>query len=339
MTDKISQIGNVVFPLPSIGSNPTPIIQLADPVEYQICSFFSQLLNTNLLPRFSDEAAACGLTHANLQNWIDGYAVAQTVAFPLYPAILKSTDFKFPLMAVHPVGSDPIQVTLTDSAIQRTLVISWVFPPLSPVQMNKMYHFLGDAEKVWMLYGQQGYDPKVNSNSIWQTAGLSFGALLEIDYEPYLGLNQKDEDNYFPSIQFTIQVVEKNIRPVPQNFTTFNNLNLQLNVVDGYNIASPIVNFIDGYITPDISITSCTPNTGSVNGGTLVYVHGNGFSADKIKRADQLTFNGSPAKQITVLTPTLMLALTNPNVAGTGNVVFTDLQGNTYQLTNGFTFA
>ena len=351
MTDSIFSFdnGNVTtYPLPSLTSNPTPILQLADPVMLAIAQAFTQFLNTNLLPRFADEAKACGLTHANLDNWVDGYGVAQTIVFPLDENLLRVTDFRFPLLAIQPVSSDMVNLTLTNTAVNRTFKMAWILPPLTVAQMNRLYPFLGLAEKIILGYGNQGYDPKVSPDgpSFWTTAGLTYGSLHGSKYEPYKGLAGKGTNltkANFPTLEVTLSFVERNQNPVPQNFIDFSGIDLlQLNVVDGYNPANPIVNFIDGYILPDITLTGCTPNTGSFEGNTLLTITGTGFSAQKIQQASQLTICGSPAAGLTVDNSNTLTVITNQGVFGqggvTGNVVLTDLQGNTYTLTDAFTY-
>lgn len=346
MTDGYYSFNSQTYPVPSTSVDATPILQLADPVIYKLASLITQLLNKDLLPRFQEEAIACGLTHANIDNWVDGVAVAQTVVFPFTsnPTLLKTTDFKFPLLSIYPESEEFHMLTLTTLATKREIVVTWILPPLTPGQYNKMYPFFSVATKTILAYASQGYDPKIGTSSFWKQAGLSFGEIYDVIYEPLEGLhktpNTKDMvQAMFPCIELRMATFERNKAPVPQNYpTNLSKIELQINLVDGYNPASPVVDFADGYIVPDISITSVSPNTGTIHGNTLVYVHGTGFAAEKIKNASQLTFCDSPAKQVTVLTPSLMLALTNPNAAGIGDVVFTDLQSNTYKLTNGFTY-
>jgi IPT/TIG domain len=342
MTDGYFGFDSVVYPLPSLTDNPTPILPLGDPVYYQVCAFFSQLLNTNLMPRFANEAMACGMTHATFQNWVDNIVVAQTVAFPLTPDLLKTTDFKFPLLAVHTERTFLRQWTLTDVVTQRDLVVSWILPPLSVGQYNRLYEFFGMAEKTWVAYGPQGYDPKVDPEgpSVWQISNLSFGALREVAYLPYLGMDMKvGKDANFPSIQLKMSLVERNQRPIPQNFEPFTGIvTLQENLVDGYNPANPIDNFVDGYIYPNITLVSCLPASGSVQGNTQLVLQGTGFEPQKISL---VTVCGAPAIGINVLSQTLMMVTTTPSVGGlpgTGNVVVYDQSNNAYTLVNGFTY-
>lgn len=347
MTDQKWSFNSKSYPIPSVSIDPTPVLQLADPVLFQLASFFTQILNSNLLPRFQEEANACGLKHANLDNWIDGYGVAQTVVFPFEdnPTLLKTTDFKFPLMSIYPIGEDLTQFTLTKLSTRREIGIAWILPPMTPGQYNRMYPFFSVAIKTLLTYGNQGYDPKVSTTNIWKTAGLSFGSITDAEYVPMEGLastpgSKEMVQAVFPCIRMRVMFWERNQDPVPANFVPFTGISvLQENLVDGYNPANPIVNFIDGYVLPDITITSCTPSSGSIQGNTLLVIQGTGFDANKLPNASQLTVCGVAVKQLVVKSPTAIMAITNPGITtGSGNIVITDLAGNSYQLTNGFTY-
>jgi hypothetical protein len=337
-----------IFPVESNVVDPSPILQLSDPVLYQICVFFTQLLNTNLQPRFSQEALACGVTHANVDNWVDGVAVAQTIDFPIRENLAAATDFKFPLLSIFTEQEEYHQMTLTNVSTKRDFVLHWVFPPLISKQYNHLYHFLQLASKTILGYGQQGFDPKVNPQgpSAWQTAGLSFGTFQGAKYTHLDGIVAKKgiagTHGKFPALEMRFSFWERCQLPVPQNFETFTDVYLQENLVDGYNPANPIDNFIDGYIAPDITMTSVVPSSGTIQGGTLLFIYGTGFLANKLQDASQLTICGSPAQTVQMRQPNVMMAITNPGVAGTagqvGDIIFTDLQGNQYTLPNSYSF-
>lgn len=342
MTDGYFGFSSAVYPLESLTADPTPVIKIGDPVLYAVASAFAQFLNTNLAPRFFNEAAACRMTHANLDNWVDNTVVAQIIDYPLDPQALRVTNYKFPLMSVYVEEEHFHQYTLVYNSVRRDIVIAWILPPMAPEQMNRMYEFFGIASKTWLAYGPQGYDPKVTPSgpSFWTNCNLSFGMMNGVKYLPYLGLNKDKTNAYFPSIQMRISFVERNQYPVPQNYETFTGIStLQENLVDGYNPANPIVDFIDGYIQPDITLTSCTPNTGSVQGNTLVVIQGTGFDVAKLNVVNPLVICGAPVAQLVVRSPTVIMAVTNPSPGvGVGNIVLTDFQGNTYTLGNGFTY-
>lgn len=329
-----------VLPAPSLTADTTATVKLVDPLLYNLSTFFAQLLNTNLQPRFSNETNHCSLTHSNLDNWVDGYAVAQITDFPLNSLSLKENDFKFPMLNVCVESEEPHQLTLTNVSVKRDFCVNWILPPLTTRQYNRIYHFLGEASKIWIGYGQQGYDPKINLNSVWKDCEVSFGSLNSIDYQHFSGFDKAGKEANFPAMQFRLSFWERNRNPVPQNFETFTGISLlEEDLYDGYNIANPIEHFIDGYINPDIILTQCTPNSGSIQGNTLLVVQGSGFLSQKFLLPSQLTICGTIAKQVVVKSPTVLMVITNPGIqTGTGNIVFTDLQGNQYTLANGYTY-
>jgi hypothetical protein len=344
MTDGYLSFNSQVWPLQS---SATPILELADPVLFQMATFFEQLLNTNLLPRFHDECVACGLTHSNLDNFVDNVGVAQTITFPLNSSILRVNDFKFPLLNIYPKEEEYINFTLTNIASTRTFHIQWILPPLSAFQYNRLYPFLSYTSKILHAYGVQGYDPKTNPTgpSFWKRANLSFGSWDTAEYselEGFLnrGSNNTDLPAIFPALEIQLTFTERNQLPVPENFIPFTGISLlQENLVDGYNPANPISNFVDGYIFPDITLTNCTPNSGSINGGKMVIIEGTGFEPEKILTASQLVICGSVVRQVIVKSPTVLMAFTNPGISvGIGSIVLTDLQGNNYILSNGYTY-
>lgn len=346
MTDKLFSFNSKILPAPSIIDDPTPVVQLVDPTLYQLSVFFKQLLNTNLQPRFSEEANLCGLTHANLDNWVDGYAVAQVTDFPLHRLTLEGNDFKFPMLNVLVEEEFPDQLTLTNVSIKRDFVVSYVLPPLTARQYNKLYSFLKVAAKVFIDYGQQGYDPKVNPSgpSVWQTAGLSFGTLNSIKYDKFPGLDKTGKMPVdFPCMQFRLSFWERNQLPVAQNYEAFTGIDLlELDYVPESNPGNPINNFIDGYVYPDINLSSVLPSVGSIAGGTLITIKGTGFLSQKIQSASQLTVCGVPVAQVVVKSPTILMAITNPGVIGTenitGDIVLADNVGHVYTLANSFTY-
>lgn len=333
-----------VLPAAGLSSDNTPVIKLVDPLLYNLATFFAQLLNTNLQPRFGDEANHTGLTHANMDNWVDGYAVAQITDFPLHNLTLKDTDFKFPMLNVICEEERPTDLTLTSRGVIRYFCVSWVLPPLTARQYNRLYQFFGEATKIWTGYGRQGYDPKVNSNSVWKACNATFGFLESTDYGSFYGFTKEGKEADFPAIQFRLGFAERDQEPVAKNYSTFENAYIELDLVDGYNPGNILANFVDGYSTPDITITSITPNSGSLSGNTLVVIQGTGFAPEKLLYNSQVSIAGVDVKSFTVKSPTVVIAVTNPGTgfpggsSYTGNVVFTDLLSNTYKLTNGFTY-
>lgn len=85
------------------------------------------------------------------------------------------------------------------------------------------------------------------------------------------------------------------------------------------------------FITPP-TVTAATPNTGDVAGGTVVRLSGSGFAA-----GSTVSFGGTAAAQVSVVSATELDAVTPPHLPGAVDVeVSTD--GASATLTGGFTF-
>ena len=80
------------------------------------------------------------------------------------------------------------------------------------------------------------------------------------------------------------------------------------------------------------TITTVSPNSGSINGGTAVTITGTNFIAGAT-----VTFGGTAATNVTVVSGTSITATTPAHAAGAVNVVVTDSSGSA-TLTNGFTY-
>lgn len=346
MTDGYLQFNSQVWPLPSNLVNPAPIIQLANPVMYQICSFFQQILNTNLMPRWAQECAACGMTHNFLDAFIDGYPVAQTVSFPVEDLLAEANEFKFPLLSIHALGTSSQQWTLTNTAVRTEYKLCWVLPPMTDLQYNRLYDFMHYAEEVLVGYGAQGYDPKVNTNSVWEACNVSFGSFYGTERVFYEGVirGRATASSRFPVLEFFFSFQERNQQPVRQNYQNgfVSPVGIQLNLVDPENPANPLDNFIDGYVYPNITVVSCSPSSGTINGNTMLLIQGTGFSTEVIQSANQILICGAPAKAVTVKSPTAMLVITSPGINGTagqiGDVVILDQNGNAYTLPDAYTY-
>ena len=150
----------------------------------------------------------------------------------------------------------------------------------------------------------------------------------------------KDMQAFFPCVEFQMCLVEKNQIPVPQNYPTpFTKATIQINLIDGYNPANPIDNFIDGYVYPSITLTSTSVSSGTQQGGTWFYLFGTGFESGTIT---SLTICGAPAAAYATKSASVLLIITNPAIFGTagqlGDIVLTDSLNNTYTLHNSFTY-
>jgi len=84
---------------------------------------------------------------------------------------------------------------------------------------------------------------------------------------------------------------------------------------------------------PSPAVTSISPTSGPINGGTLVTITGTSFVAGVI-----VTFGGAAATGVNVASATSITATTPAHAAGVVDVVVSLAGVWTTQLTNGFTY-
>ncbi|HEX7140719.1 MAG TPA: carboxypeptidase regulatory-like domain-containing protein, partial [Vicinamibacterales bacterium] len=112
----------------------------------------------------------------------------------------------------------------------------------------------------------------------------------------------------------------------------FGTLTLQITVTTSTSCASTkSANVAVG--TP-VTVTSVSPVSGSINGHTAVTVNGSGFQSGAA-----VTFGGSAATSIVVVSGIKITAITPAHAAGAVNVTVTNTDTSTGTLTNGYTYA
>jgi hypothetical protein len=85
--------------------------------------------------------------------------------------------------------------------------------------------------------------------------------------------------------------------------------------------------------TPAPTVTSISPNSGTINGGTVVSIMGTGFLAGAT-----VSLGGTAATGVTVVNSTSITATTPAHAAGTVNVVVSNSDTQSGTLTQGFTY-
>ena len=81
------------------------------------------------------------------------------------------------------------------------------------------------------------------------------------------------------------------------------------------------------------TVTKISPTSGSTNGGTAVAITGTNFAS-----GDGVTFGGTAATNVVVVSATSITATTPAHAAGAVNVVVTNSSGQSGTLTNGYTY-
>lgn len=326
---------SATFPL-ATGTGNT-VLADADPVSFKILQYFRGILQANLGARWVQEAAAAGLTHANLQNIIDGYVVADAICYPP-GSTLKQTDYKFPLLSVYRNRENYAQMSTHHIVTESDFSIVWTLPPLnSPAQRNRIYPFLSAVSKTILFYAFSGSDPKYNNGElVWQEAGFAFALVEKAEIGSFLG---QDGQTEFPSIKINFKVFEKN-QFVPDDYEALTGFDGYIDEVDGYNVNNPVTNFITFNTNPNFTVSSFSPSTGSIAGNTLVVIQGSGFEEAGFSQQSQISIAGLAVQNWLVKSDTVMIAITSYADAPTaGPIVLTDKNGNTATSMQNFTYS
>jgi len=323
---------STIFPAP-VGST----LASLDPATQTILRFFTNVLQLNLGAAFSADALSCGLTHTKLNNFVDGYVVGQAISFPP-DSILQSSDVKFPLLSVHRVSRKFTQHSTMKIIIESEYAVTYVLPPLAAEQFNKLYKYLSAISDVLIQRSWLGYDPNYNNGEqVWKTANIAYALLDKDEYGSFLGSDSKTE---YPSLKISLRVMEET-QFVDSNYQSLLGVDATISNVDGYNTSNPVLHVADGYINPNLSITSISLSTGPVTGNSFVIIIGNGF--DNITTSntitESLTFNNAAASKLIVKSNTSIVAITGPGqTTGTGDIVLTDNFGNVSIVSSGWTY-
>jgi hypothetical protein len=154
-----------------------------------------------------------------------------------------------------------------------------------------------------------------------------------VSYLPYEGFGAKNEQVYFPSMQFKFSITERN-RIVWSNYETLTGMTVSASQVDGY-VVSPI-DFADGYVYVQPSLDTILPNSGSISGDTWCELSGSAFTSLSIQ---SITICNIPVISFDVKSDKLIVLQTGATfLKGQGDVVITDVSGNTYVITNGYNY-
>jgi IPT/TIG domain len=88
-----------------------------------------------------------------------------------------------------------------------------------------------------------------------------------------------------------------------------------------------------GLIAPAPILTTVSPTSGPTTGGTSVTLTGQNFASGAT-----VTFGGTAATSVVVVSTTQMTAKTPPRAKGSVNVVVTNSDGQSATLATGFTY-
>lgn len=131
----------------------------------------------------------------------------------------------------------------------------------------------------------------------------------------------------FPAVRTYFLLRERNESPASRN--------PQLDAVEGQ--LFPAGDFPYTQFLLKLTLSSISPNTGPVAGGTGVAIHGTGFPVDP-SEPPTVTIGGAAATDVLVSAPGVLTCTTPPGTAGAKNVVVTKKNGESATLTAAFTY-
>lgn len=189
--------GGATYPLPSALTN--TLLQDADPSLYYVLDFYAAILNTYMGTRLVAEAADCGAP------------ITSAVAYklPTDPAdYLVEEQVQFPLLAVWRVREQLRDRTVTWRHDIAEWKVSYVLPPLSPGQRERIVPVLRSIGRILDNRTEIGYDPAYSSGA--KILGASY-ANLETIYvtDAVYGAWEAGQQLVFPCVTLTLEVKER----------------------------------------------------------------------------------------------------------------------------------
>ena len=143
-----------------------------------------------------------------------------------------------------------------------------------------------------------------------------------------------NENQRYVPLTFTSSAGSLNVTaPANANLAPPGHYMLFLVNSNGVPSVATFVQMVTSGTAPAPAVTSITPNSGTINGGTPVTITGTNFLAGATVK-----IGGNAATGVTVVSSTSITATTPAHSAGAGTVVVTNSDGQSGTLTNGFTY-
>jgi hypothetical protein len=314
-----------------------PSLQFNDIVSYTLSQYFIAVLGNYLNAQFAEEVQRAGLQGNTDYLNKNGYAVGTWVNNPLNPALFTTANYKFPLVSLYREKENYEHFTLIKEGTRSYFILSYVLPPLTQPQYNRLYSFLSVVSKTILKFAFQGTDPLYNAGvPPMVAAGMTFEQWVGATYEPIVAMDKSGMQLFFPKIDIRFNVFERE-KQVSSNYEPLTDNYVGINLVDDGYTSQPVIDFSDGYVEPNITITGFSPDSGSISGNTPIAISGTGFNSGTIA---SITVAGIPAI-ISRESPTLQIIFTGPVIgtsSSSGPIIITDTLGNTYTSSGNFTY-
>lgn len=333
MTDYASfKYGAVQFPLPvgdGIGGVGASLLRDADPALFYLLEFYAAVIRRHVGGRLLAEVAAGSIEQITK-------AVAETL--PLNPEhFLVENQLNFPLLAAYRKGSKFQDIGGQKHSVDE-LDVSYVLPPLQAGEAERLLPILKAVASILDNRTEQGMDPLYTPTGstagalVWGLAGVTSAEVKGVTYGGY----SPTDELFFPAVVLHVELKERSDVAVTE-FESFNGADVSLDLEDPVQ-ETVITDFVQFATGPAPTVTVASPNNGSKTGGTTVTLTGTGFVPGT---TPDVTFGGLAATSVTVLSTTALQCVTPSHEAFAtfiADVVVTNLDGQSYELTAGYTF-
>lgn len=344
--------GNAVFPPPNPLISSTQIVELIDPVSYQLGLYIQSIIINYINPAFTQAWNAIGNAGSNLIN-NDGYASIGNVIFnPLNTTLLQSTDIQYPIVCLYREKEQYHQQTSYRIGTISDFVLQYVLPPLDQEQYDALYPFLSYLSKTFLNCFFNGTDRFYTAHcNVLRDAGLAWCKLIGATY-PSIAITALTGQQFFPNVVIRFQAFEMR-EPVDSNYEPFTDIFLSTSIVnDGYGLADAY-SMGDAYVSAGVSITSLSASSGVENNwidcsgtGFLQLIIPNTNNQTIVSSSTVSNYNtnpiyvaGVPVKYVIVRSDKLLSLCLGPSLQSvSGPITLTNLLNNPYTSSIQFTY-
>jgi hypothetical protein len=320
------EFGATALPLTSSTTN--SLLLDADPAIAFALDFFAWGIGHYVGARLLAQAALDGL---NLPS-----AVGLKVSIEPSP-FLYSDQFKFPILALYRKHETWDEHTAVWDKSTSHWVLSYVLPPLTPLQQDHLNPILRSVAEVVRRLAHQGYDPGYLSGaSVWDVsnAGIQRARLIESGYGSYEPIDTNGL--YYRALNATVEVLEREM-PVTDAFEAFTGADAALDVKDPaqHTVVSDVVDLATGAAP---TVTGVSPDHGTKAGSTSITIAGTGFVPGT---TPTVLVGNLPATSVVVVDSTSITCATPAHDAFStfaADIEVTNIDGQSGTLSAGYTF-
>lgn len=324
------EVGGTLEPLST--TSVQTLLRDADPALYYALDFFAYLITTYPGPRLLSAAQLAQATKITS-------AVAQK--YPVLPqSQLQENQFAFPLLCIGRRRTQTRRHTAGWESDRCSFDLLYVLPPLTSGQSEMILPILKAVYDCLRHKTTQGFDPGYTppggslGQQPWALAGIEsigFGHELNESESADYGFLEGAGNLLFPTLRMMGYVVERDMYVPAANKYAGGDIEIDLLATDG----SVAANFMNLSTQGPPTLTSVSPNGGTIAGGTSVTLTGTLFLTNPV-----VLFGPYKATSGTWVNATTVTC-TTPSLSGPGTVSCTLLNrdGQAVTLPNAFTYS